>query len=187
MLRISSATGETEIIGRNVVGTIVPAMDSEGRDLRKMIECIGKNPEAYATNVNENMRSNGERVWISWTNRPVKNDNGEIVEILCIGNDLTENKRSSERLKKAVQDLRETRDYLENLIGHANAPIIVWDPSFQITRFNHAFERLTGHRAEDVMGRHLDILFPEISKATSMAYIEKTLSGESWEQLRSPF
>ena len=81
------------------------------------------------SNVNENMRSNGERVWISWTNRPVKNDKGEIVEVLCIGNDLTENRRSSERLKKVVQDLRETRDYLENLIGHANAPIIVWDPS----------------------------------------------------------
>jgi PAS domain S-box-containing protein len=177
---------QKEIIGRNVVGTIVPSMDSEGRDLRKMIECIGKNPEAYASNANENMRSNGERVWIFWTNRPVKNDNGEIVEVLCIGNDLTENRRSSERLKKVVQDLRETRDYLENLIGHANAPIIVWDPSFQITRFNHAFERLTGHRAEDVMGGHLDILFPEISKATSMAYIEKTLSGVSWDAVEIP-
>ena len=154
--------------------------------MRKMIECIGKNPEDYATNVNENMRSNGERVWIAWTNRPVRNDKGEIVEILCIGNDLTENKLSSEKLKKAVQDLRETRDYLENLFGHANAPIIVWDPSFQITRFNHAFERLTGHRAEDVLGRHLDILFPEISKATSMAYIQKTLSGESWDAVEIP-
>jgi len=177
---------QAEIIGRNVVGTIVPAMDSEGRDLRKMIECIGKSTEAYVANVNENMRSNGERVWISWTNRPVQDDNGEIVEILCIGNDLTENKRSSERLKKVVQDLREARDYLESLFDYANAPIIVWDPSFRITRFNHTFERLTGHRTEDVLGRHLDILFPEMSKATSMAYIEKTLAGEYWDAVEIP-
>jgi PAS domain S-box-containing protein len=175
-----------KIIGLNAVGTIVPAMDSEGRDLRKMIECIGKNPGAYEANVNENMRSNDERVWISWTNRPIQNDNGEIMEILCIGNDLTENKRSSERLKKAVHDLRETRDYLENLIGHANAPIIVWDPFFRISRFNHAFERLTGYLAEDVMGRHLDILFPEVSRAASSAYIEKTLSGEHWDAVEIP-
>ncbi|MDD1749952.1 MAG: PAS domain S-box protein, partial [Methanothrix sp.] len=53
-------------------------------------------------------------------------------------------------------------------------------------RFNHAFERLTGHRAEDVMDRHLDILFPEMSKAASMAYIEKTLSGESWDAVEIP-
>ena len=149
-----------EIIGINVVGTIVSEVDSEGRDLRKMIENIGKNPEDYATNVNENTRSNGERVWIAWTNRPVRNDKGEIVEILCIGNDLTENKLSSEKLKKAVQDLRETRDYLESLFGHANAPIIVWDPSFKITRFNHAFERLTCHRAEDVLGGIWTFSFP---------------------------
>ena len=151
-----------------------------------MVECIGKNPDAYATNVNENMRSNGEKVWISWTNRPVQNDDGEIVEILYIGNDLTENKRSSEKLKNAVQELRETRDYLENLFGHANAPIIVWDPSFHITRFNHAFERLTGHLAEDVLGKHLDILFPEKSRAASFAYIEKTLSGERWNAVEIP-
>ena len=38
------------------------------------------------------------------------------------------------------QQLREARDYLENLFGYANAPVIVWDPELRITRFNHAFE-----------------------------------------------
>ena len=37
--------------------------------------------------------------------------------------------------------LEEARNYLENLIAYANAPIIVWNPDFKITRFNHAFER----------------------------------------------
>jgi len=36
-------------------------------------------------------------------------------------------------------ELRETADYLQNLIDHANAPIVVWNPAFEITRFNHAF------------------------------------------------
>ena len=116
----------------------------------------------------------------------MQNEQGKIVEILCIGNDLTENKLSSEKLKEAVQDLRMARDYLENLVGHANAPIIVWDPFFQITRFNHAFERLTGHLARDVLGRHLDILFPEASRAASLAYIEKTLDGEHWDAVEIP-
>jgi PAS domain S-box-containing protein len=175
-----------EITGRNVVGTIVPPVDTEGRDLWAMMKDIAGNPEEYATNINENMRSNGERVWIAWTNRAVKNDKGETVEILCIGNDLTENRRSSEKLKKTAEDLRETRDYLENLIGHANAPIIVWDPSFKIIRFNHAFERLMGHKAEDVLGKHLEILFPEESREESLAYIGKTLSGELWDAVEIP-
>ena len=177
---------EEEILGKNVLGSIVPALDSEGRNLQQMIEAIGRRPQDFSTNVNENIRSNGERVWIAWTNRPVLDEEGRIGEILCIGNDMTENRRSSERLKKAAEDLRETRDYLESLIGHANAPIIVWDPSFQITRFNHAFERLTGHRAADVLGRSLEMLFPEPSRASSMAYIEKTLSGELWDSVEIP-
>ncbi|VVB70524.1 Methyl sulfide methyltransferase-associated sensor [uncultured archaeon] len=87
---------------------------------------------------------------------------------------------------KAEDALRETSDYLENLFGHANAPIIVWDPSFRITRFNHAFERLTGRMAEDVLNRPLGILFPGDSRAESMARIERTQSGESWDVVEIP-
>ena len=46
--------------------------------------------------------------------------------------------------KQAEAALRETNEYLRNLLDYANAPIIVWDPAFRITRFNHAFEHLTG-------------------------------------------
>ncbi len=170
-----------EILGRNVVGTIVPPIDSDNRDLQNMIADLTRDPSKFASNVNENMRSNGERVWISWTNRAVKNEKEEIVEVLCIGNDLTEIRRSSEKLRKTAEDLRETRDFLENLIGHANAPIIVWDPLLKITRFNHAAERLTGYCSKDVLGHHLQILFPGGDRDEYLAYIEKTLSGEHWD------
>ena len=176
---------EKEILGRNVAHTIVP-YGGTGCNLQSIIENIMKHPEGYSTHVMENMRSNGDLVWIAWTHRLVQNDRGEVVEVLCIGNDITENKRSSEELKKAAADLRETSDYLENLFGHANAPIIVWDPDFRITRFNHAFERLTGHLAEDVLGKSLDILFPDKTRSESFAYIQRTLSGESWNAVEIP-
>ena len=73
-----------------------------------------------------------------------------------------------------------------NLIDYANAPIIVWDSSFRITRFNHAFERLTQKIAIEVLGKHLEILFPENSKARSLEYIKLTSSGERWEVVEIP-
>ena len=82
--------------------------------------------------------------------------------------------------------LRETHDYLQKLIDYANAPIIVWNPSFQITRFNHAFERLTGRRAADVIGQELQILFPEATREESMTHIRRTATGERWETLEIP-
>jgi PAS domain S-box-containing protein len=86
-----------------------------------------------------------------------------------------------------VEDkLRETKEYLDNLIIHANAPIIVWDPEFRITRFNRAFERLTGRNAPEVLGKHLDILFPESYLTEAMDLIGKTLEGERWESVEIP-
>ena len=88
--------------------------------------------------------------------------------------------------KQAEEVLRETRDYLENLFGYANAPIIVWDTDLRITRFNRAFERLTGRRAEDVIGKHLELLFPEESRGEWLGHIQRTTAGERWEVVEIP-
>jgi two-component system, chemotaxis family, CheB/CheR fusion protein len=88
--------------------------------------------------------------------------------------------------KKAVESLRETRDYLNNLIDYANAPVIVWDPEFKITRFNHAFERLTGRLAKEVLGKTLEILFPDESRAASMERVSGTPFSNHWEVVEIP-
>lgn len=88
--------------------------------------------------------------------------------------------------KQAEATLRETNEYLDNLFNYANAPIIVWDANFAITRFNHAFEKLTGRTESDVLGRPLEILFPKNLVQPSMDLIRKTLSGERWEVVEIP-
>jgi PAS domain S-box-containing protein len=88
--------------------------------------------------------------------------------------------------KKAEEQLKETSDYLENLLNYANAPIIVWDKDFKIVRFNHAFEHLTGYSSEMMIGKKLDILFPQGSKKESYQKIRKTLSGEYWDSVEIP-
>jgi PAS domain S-box-containing protein len=93
--------------------------------------------------------------------------------------DITERKRAEEAL-------REARDYLDHLIRYANAPIIVWDSSFRVIRFNHAFERLTGLKAGEVIGQELGILFPSASRDESLKKIKQTLSGEYWESVEIP-
>jgi PAS domain S-box-containing protein len=110
---------------------------------------------------------------------PVRNEHGEIISWAGINLDIS-------RLKQAEESLRETRDYLENLLNYANAPIIVWDSSFRVTRFNHAFERLTGLKDDEVIDKKLDILFPDKSRDESMRLIENALSGERWETVEIP-
>lgn len=82
---------EKEILGKNVIGTIVSEKDLSGEDLVKMIRDIVKNPEHHSVNENENIRSNGERVRILWANKAIIGDDGSIKEILCIGNAIASN------------------------------------------------------------------------------------------------
>ncbi|WP_052959143.1 PAS domain S-box protein [Methanoculleus sediminis] len=87
---------------------------------------------------------------------------------------------------ESLEKVAETTQYLENLITYANAPIIVWDASLRITRFNNAFERLTGRAADEVIGRSPEILFPENRREELMGLIRETTAGERWETVEIP-
>jgi len=88
--------------------------------------------------------------------------------------------------KRAGEALRETADYLDSLMSHASAPIIVWDPKFMITRFNHAFELLSGYTADEVIGQEVHILFPAASRDELLSKIARTASGEYWKSVEIP-
>ena len=89
---------ETEIVGRDVMGTIVPESERNGRNLRQLMDQICKNPEAFEQNINENVRRNGEHVWVAWTNKVVLDPQGQVTEILSIGADITERRRAEARV-----------------------------------------------------------------------------------------
>ena len=104
-------------------------------------------------------------------------------EILATQEEL---QRSHDELLLSEQELRKTSQYLENLINYANAPIVVWDPHYVITRFNHAFEELTGRTARDIIGQRLEVLFPPQYLDASMEIIRKTMSGERLRVVEIP-
>jgi PAS domain S-box-containing protein len=102
-----------EVRGRHVVGSIVPASESTGRDLRPLMDEVCADPQRFARNTNENVRRNGERVWIDWTNRVVLDDRGEIREILSIGSDITERMRADAERERFAEQLRELSAHIE--------------------------------------------------------------------------
>ncbi len=95
-------------------------------------------------------------------------------------------RQNLDELGRSEHSLRETTQYLESLIAYANAPIIVWDAGLRITRFNNAFERLTGRAAGEVIGRSPAVLFPEARREELMDLIRKTTAGERWETVEIP-
>ncbi len=81
-------------------------------------------------------------------------------------------------VQKRTRELRETTDYLNNLIRCANAPIIVLDRYGETTIFNEAFERMSGRTEKEMVGQPLGILFPDASSSESLRKLAHAQKGD---------
>jgi len=92
---------EEEILGKHVIGTIVPADTASGMNVQMLMEYIAKHPERYKENEIQNIRRNGKKVWVSWTVKPFHEGNGVVSGMLAAGNDISERKRLEEQLRQS--------------------------------------------------------------------------------------
>ncbi|MEG4392815.1 adenylate/guanylate cyclase domain-containing protein [Microcoleus sp. BROC3] len=96
---------EEEILGKNPVGTIIPHTDLEGNNLELVYNEILHNPARFISYENENMRRSGDRVWVSWANKPLVDAAGKLLGILCIGTDITDRRKAEIALQKLNEKL----------------------------------------------------------------------------------
>ncbi|MEQ8752566.1 MAG: PAS domain S-box protein [Coleofasciculus sp. G1-WW12-02] len=125
-----------EIVGCNVVGTIVPQTETSGRDLQRLMVDICQHPENYLLNENENIRKNGQRVWIVWANKPIFDKQGNLVEILSIGTDTTDRREVQAALEnslsllwaifESIQDGILAIDYSGNIVSYNQNFLEMW-------------------------------------------------------------
>ncbi len=145
-----------EILGKNVVGTIVPPIESSGRDLREMIQRLCSHTEVNQINENENITRDGRRVWVRWTNRAIKDEQGKPIGVLSIGNDITEHRQLDEQFRMSEKRFRELADLLP-------LPIFEADASGVLTFANRQAFQTFGYTPEEARGvvRILDMIIPE--------------------------
>ena len=123
-------------------------------------------------------RFKGERI-LHTKKIPIFDEKGVPRYLLGISEDITERKKGDDAL-------RETKDYLANLIRYANVPIVSWSPELTITEFNRAFAQLSGMTREEVIGQSLALLFADKTRDKSMALIRRALRGEHLKVVEIP-
>lgn len=135
----------SELLGKHLVGTIIPETESTSRDLIRLMDNICAQPENFEHTTNENMRRNGDRVWVSWTNKIVFDDTGQIQEILSIGSDITKRKQSEKKLRENENAVRKKLNAIiepEGDIGLLELSDIIDSEALQ--SMMDEFYRLTG-------------------------------------------
>jgi PAS domain S-box-containing protein len=93
---------ENEILGKRLEGTIFPNIESTKTYLNNLLAILKRSPQKPIINEKESILRNGKKVWIAWTYRPIFDSDENLIEILCIGTDITELKRS-EQAKRALE------------------------------------------------------------------------------------
>ncbi|MGB8263056.1 MAG: PAS domain S-box protein, partial [Dehalococcoidales bacterium] len=78
---------EKELLGHNMAGTILPYFTSAGQVPDKLVESIAAEPAKYLHYEQENLKKNGDKVWITWTYKPIFDEANHLKEVLCIGID----------------------------------------------------------------------------------------------------
>ncbi len=105
---------EEELLGKNFIGLITPVIESTGRHLDDLLLEVFSNVKKYPQNINEHIKKNGERVWVLWTNRPIKDENDNLIGLFSVGTDITDRKKAEDDIKR----LNETLSILNKILRH---------------------------------------------------------------------
>ncbi|MFA5038647.1 MAG: PAS domain S-box protein [Candidatus Omnitrophota bacterium] len=165
-----------ELIGKNVIGTTIPQKDDMGRDLASMAREIKDRPGKYRTNVHKNMRKDGSLVWVSWTNKARYDKDGNLAEILAVGNDIT-------HLKKIESSLRESEERFRAFMDNSPGAAWIKDEEGRYVYLSKGYEERCGMKTKDWMGKTDFQLWPEVAQAFRRNDLEVLRDGKTRQVL----
>jgi PAS domain S-box-containing protein len=162
---------EKELIGKNVVGTIMSPLSQNNADTEARIDAFFANPENFANN--ENTCKDGRKVWINWTNKAIFNEEGEHVETLSVGNDVTQRRIIGQRLKESEERLRLA-------LAAANQGLYDLNLRTGVAKTNPEYALMLGHDPstfEETNQKWIERLHPDDRERVTGVY-RRYLNGE---------
>jgi len=117
-----------ELIGTNIFTTIFPKPERKDSLQANIISRIFNNPKMYVENETQNVKKNGEKFWISWTNRVIYDEKGNPMEIRAVGFDITKRKKLEEELRHLAS--------VDPLTGVLNRQALLEVGSTELSRAN---------------------------------------------------
>ncbi len=88
-----------ELVNHNIFDTIYAENDKDETLQENIIDRIIGNPKMYMEHESENIKKNGEKVWISWTNRVIYTEDGKPAEVRSVGFDISKRKQLEYELR----------------------------------------------------------------------------------------
>ncbi len=128
--------------------------------------------------------------YVRYENLPLVTSSGDIINVEFVSNvylvnnrkviqcnirDITERKEDENSLSEIN---RITSDTLDVILDHMHAPMIIWDTSMIIIRFNRQFELLSGYDSSEVIDKKIEVLFPKEKTASTIELLKNHMEHD---------
>lgn len=157
---------EEELLGN----TFLPLVHEEDRKM--VIDSIKRLHHPPHTCYHEQRANtkNGWR-WIAWADKAILDKDGKVVEIVCVGRDITER-------KKAEEKLRQSEEKFSGIFKNIPDAAFYQDTKGTILDLNPRFTELFGYTKEEILGKNIDEinLYPKDRIEEGIALTRKTLN-----------
>ncbi|MGC1421192.1 MAG: PAS domain S-box protein [Terracidiphilus sp.] len=114
----------------------------------------------------EMTRPDGTTRWVIGRGEAISDDNGRIVQLHGMVQDITDRKR-------AEQELQASEERLAGIVGSAMDAIIAVDEERRIVLFNAAAEKIFGCAQDEAVGTLIDRFIPERFRSEHGAYMRR--------------
>jgi len=108
--RFLGATNTADVVGKTLLDFLPAGIAAKfhADDLRVL-----RSGEAVVRSVDEAIDSAGNKIWLSVTKMPLRDDKGELIGLVSTTHDITARKNAEEQLAKYAEELREKNALLE--------------------------------------------------------------------------
>ena len=146
-----------EVVGRHV-SIFYPAEDLAGDKPGKQIATAGR--EGRVEDEGWRVRKDGTQFWANVVITSLRGGNGELVGFAKVTRDLTDRRRAEEQLRASEE---RTRILIQSVKDYG---IFMLDPDGRVASWNEGARRIKGYEAEEILGRHFSVFYPEAARAS---------------------
>ncbi|MFH1926808.1 MAG: PAS domain S-box protein [Chloroflexota bacterium] len=170
---VKARRSESETIGRRIEEVFSPAVLASSK-LEERITRVFETGEPFGGGQMERLPRLPGRVYF-YRVSPLKDEKGEVENVLVLMDDVTEQKRLSEEVRRAER-------HLASVVDSANDLVVSMDSEGRILTWNRAAERISGLKSDEVKGKHLASLCAEEHQQDMRSLLVRLAKGQFTEK-----